>query len=230
MRDGKMQAEHALHRLEDQHVGEVVLVELLANVGREVGGDLRLALLSDRQDAAQAIAGVLVVQPEMPGKHRRLLLAIGLNLELRIPCEGGHVGEVLEVPAEIDRRVARDDDRGLGRALLDEPVGLQLAQGLPDGDQADAEMLRDVRFLGKLAADDKVSVRDWLAQDVGELAVQRTVGAAKNALWKQSQIGDVLVHRAQDWRMPASMLSSAGAADYFKYSALTQLVSRPSAR
>ena len=81
----------------------------------------------------------------------------------------------LKVPAQIDRWIAGDNDRRLGRALADQAIGFEVAQGLANGDQADAEMVSDRRFLRQFAADGIAAIGNRFAQHVGELAVERAV-------------------------------------------------------
>ena len=74
---------------------------------------------------------------------------------------------------------------GLAERFRIRPSDFEVAQGLAHGDQADAEMLGDVRFLRQFAADGKMPVGDRLAQDIGELPVQRTVGAPEGTLGRK---------------------------------------------
>ena len=114
-------------------------------------------------------------------RRRRRLAAIADDLEPRVARVGVDVGEVAEGRGELRHRRAGGDHRGLGGALPDEAVGLELAERLPYGDQADAEAPGDIGLLGQGRAERIGSVDDRRAQDRGKLAIERAVVAEELA-------------------------------------------------
>ena len=73
MRDRETEPEMLLDGAEDQHVGEILALQLCADIGGKVGGDLRLLLLAHRENAAKAIAGFVLAHAEMVLQRRRRL-------------------------------------------------------------------------------------------------------------------------------------------------------------
>ena len=131
------------------------------------------AVIHDPVDADRRRAGR---QPEAlrhlgPGR----LAPVLEQLEAHLPAEALEVvseGAGQAAGARLDD--GRVDHHGDPPArALDEPLGHQRADGLPRGEAAHAELARQAPLRGQLGADLDLALGDPIAQDVGDLDVDR---------------------------------------------------------
>ena len=167
----------ALDGAEHHHVVEIGALQPRADLRGKEGGDCRDRLAAREQPAAQAWQRGAPVEAEALRRHRGTARRVCRDLEPRILGVGDDVGEAVQAARARPLRPRRDDDRGLGGALADQPVRLQLAQGLAQGDQAHPETACQLRLGRQRSADLHHAAPDRIAQMLRSLAIQRAVGA-----------------------------------------------------
>src|SRR5438552_145876 len=112
---------------------------------------MRFRPVAHDQDTAQTIDSPAGGKTEGGARRLRKFAAIARNVEAGATRIGSDVGEVPEGRIQLWSGPLRGDDRRLRRALANQTVSFKLAKRLAHRDQADAEAVCNIGFLGSAA-------------------------------------------------------------------------------
>jgi hypothetical protein len=177
------ETEPALHRPEDDDIVEIGARQIIADRRRKIDGDFRFALVAYHQHAAQTMAMGRWRETKSAGSKVRTLATPTSNIQTSVAGQLDKISKAIQMGTESHAWRARNNDGGLGSPFANQPVGLQITQGLADCDQANAETVCKLRLGRQCVTNRKAAGCNVLPQDLPKLAIEWSVAARQPMSW-----------------------------------------------